>query len=136
MWPFSKKARDKPTPTIKVGETLIKWDNDFHWWEFAIDGEFYSLSDNPVFDSKIIDNLPKVHQWINDLETDIDKEVSKQLEGWCEWGGKKHVISIDVSWLIEKDQVDVSYAGDDSWGDFGINVVITGGEIDHVYAGD
>ncbi len=49
---------------------------------------------------------------------------------------KKNLVSIDVSWLLEKDQVDVSYAGSDNWGDLGVNIVITGGKIDHVYSGD
>ena len=137
MWPFSKQKQtyDKPTPTIKVGETLIKWDKRVDWWAFVIDGAYYSQMDNPVFDPQIINELPNVRQWINDLDAEIDKEIAKQLAAWCEWDGKKDLSSIDVSWLLEKNQVDVSYKGDD-WGDLEVNIVITGGTIEDVYSAD
>ncbi len=57
------------------------------------------------------------------------------MDGWCEWDGKKDLSSIDVSWLLEKNQVDVSYKGDD-WGDLEVNIVITGGTIEDVYSAD
>ena len=84
MWPFSKQKQtnDKPTPTIKVGETLIKWDKRVDWWGFVIDGAYYSQMDNPVFDPQIINELPKVRQWIKDLDAEIDKEIAKQLDRW------------------------------------------------------
>ena len=137
MWPFSKhkQTSDKPTPTIKVGETLIKWDKLVDWWEFEIDDAHYSQMDNQVFDPQIINELPKVRQWINNLDAEIDKEIAKQLDRWCEWDGTKYLFSIDVSWLLEKDQVDVSYGGN-NWGDLMVNIVITGGTIDHVYSAD
>ncbi len=136
MWPLSRKASDKPTPTIKVGETLIKWRKGLDWWELVIDGTSYSLTDNPVFDTQIIDELPRIRQWINDLDAEIDKEIAEQLDGWCEWDGKKEVVSIDVSSLLEENRIDVSYAGNDNWGDLGVNIVIVGGKVDHVYSGD
>ena len=136
MWPFSRKVSDKPTPTIKVGETLIKWRKRLDWWELVIDGTSYSLTDNPVFDTQIIDELPRIRQWINDLDAEIDREIAKQLDGWCEWDGKKEIVSIDVSSLLESNKVDVSYAGNDNWGDLGVNIVIAAGKIDDVYSGD
>ena len=136
MWPFSRKVSDKPTPTIKVGETLIKWRKGLDWWELVIDGTSYSLTDNPVFDTQIIDELPRIRQWIKDLDAEIDKEISKQLDGWCEWDGKKEIVSIDVSCLLEENTVDVSYAGNDNWGDLGVNIVIAAGKIADVYSGD
>ena len=136
MWPFSRKVSNKPTPTIKVGETLINWRKGLDWWELVIDGTSYSLTDNPVFDTQIIDELPRIRQWINDLDAEIDKEIAEQLDGWCEWDGKKEIVSIDVSSLLEENRVDVSYAGNDNWGDLGVNIVIVAGKIDHVYSGD
>ena len=74
-------------------------------------------------------------QWLSDLDTQLDNEIKKHLEGWCDWTGEKQLVGIDVSWLIEKREVDVSYANDD-WGDLGVNVVITDGKITDSYAGD
>ncbi len=136
MWPFSIKTSDKPSPALKVGETLISWDIRFDWWEFEIDGVSYLQSENPVFDPQIIKELPKVRQWINDLDAEIDREIAKQLDGWCEWDGKKDLGSIEVSCLLEKDQVDVAFSGSDDWGDLGVNIIITAGKIEDVYSGD
>ena len=44
--------------------------------------------------------------------------------------------SIDVSWLTTKRQIDVSYVGDDYWGDLGVNFIITDGRITDSFAGD
>ena len=136
MWPFSKKTSDKPSPSLKVGETLITWDIRFDWWEFEIDGVSYLQSENPVFDPQIIKELPKVRQWINDLDAEFDREIAKQLDGWCEWDGKKDLGSIEVSCLLEKNQVDVAFSGSDDWGDLGVNIIITAGKIEDVYSGD
>ncbi|MCZ6834650.1 MAG: hypothetical protein O7G85_02655 [Planctomycetota bacterium] len=136
MWPFSKPNQDNPLPTIKVGDLIIKWDKSVGCWEFEIDGIHYDLIHNPVFDPQIIDELPKIRQWINALEAEIDKAIAEQLDGWCEWDGKKDLFSIDVSCLLEKDQVDVSYSGNEKWGDLGVNIVITDGKIVDVYSGD
>ncbi|MCH7573276.1 MAG: hypothetical protein IH891_10210, partial [Planctomycetes bacterium] len=69
-------------------------------------------------------------------DAEIDRGIAKQLDGWCEWDGKKVLDSIEVSCLLEKDQVDVSYSGSDDWGDLGVNIIITGGRIEEVYSGD
>lgn len=107
-----------------------------HRWEFTDGGIDYSLSDNPVFDPSVLAILPKIATWLKELDAQIDEEIKKHLEGWCDdWCGQKELVGIDVSWLVTKNEVDVSYAHE-SWADLGVNVIITDGKITDSYAGD
>jgi len=135
MWPFSRSKKSTTVPVIRCGQTDVTWNSTFHWWEFSYGGIDYSLSDNPVFDISVLQHLPRVAQWLEDLECEINEVVKKHLVGWCNWQGEKDLVVIDVSWLVARNEVDVSYAHED-WADLGVNVVITDGLITDSYAGD
>lgn len=130
MWPFSSKNKKKkkkkatPIPTIRCGNISVRWNAQLHWWQFS-DGEIdYSLAGNPEFDVAILNSQVLVRRWLTDLDQEIDAEIKKHLEGWCEWTGEKHVVSVDVSNLVSKDEIDIAYAGGDNWGDLGVNIVM------------
>ncbi|MDM4015908.1 hypothetical protein [Roseiconus lacunae] len=135
MWPFSINKKAKPVPAVRCGDIDVTWNSEFLWWEFSSGDIDYSLTDNPVFDTSLLPELPKVAKWLVDLRSEIDDEIEKHLEGWCDWNGKKDLMGIDVSWLVSKGEVDVSYAHED-WADLGVNIVITDGKITHSYAAD
>lgn len=135
MWPFSRNKKPKPVPTIRCGDVVVTWNRDFLWWEFSRDSIDYSLTDNPVFDPSLLSELPKVSAWLVDLESEIDDEIKKHVEGWCDRKGQKDLVVIDVSWLISKNEVNVSFAHE-KWADLGVNIVITNGRITNSYAGD
>jgi hypothetical protein len=136
MWPFTSKKKQSPVPAVRAGDISVRWSAEFEWWEFS-DGEFnYSLIDNPEFDVAILNKLGMVKHWLVDLNHEIDAEIKKNLEGWCEWAGEKHVVGIDVSGLISKQEIDVAYADGADWGDLGVNIVITEGKVTDSYAGD
>lgn len=135
MWPFSRNKQPSPVPAIRVGEISVRWDCEFEWWEFS-DGQLrYSLCDNPEFDVALLNELGQAKQWLIDLDEQISAVIKKHLWEGCDWNGVKNVIGIDVSSLLTKREIDVSYA-DDSWGDLGVNVIITAGKITESYAGD
>lgn len=96
----------------------------------------WTLRENPVFNPAVLDQLPRVRQWIMDLEAKINREIAGHLEHWCEWDDVKKIVAIDVSWLIEERQAEVSYVGGEDWGDLGIDVVLIDGRVDHSDAGD
>ena len=136
MWPFSSKKKPLRVPVILVDEISIVWNKEFDGWEFS-DGEYdYLLAHNPQFDVTVLDYLDTAKRWLTDLEREIETEIKKNLEGWCEWNGEKHVVDIDLSQLMSDKQIDVSYADGEAWGDLGVNIVITNGKITHSYAGD
>jgi hypothetical protein len=135
MWPFSKSKRKVSVPTVRCGETVIRW-HSYGWWEFGYNGYDYTLIDTEEFNPEILSKISRATDWIRSLDSEINKEIERNLAGWCKWNGEKHIVSIDVSSLLLKDTIDVSYAGNDDWGDLGINIVIINGIIDHSYAGD
>ena len=136
MWPFSRNKTSTPVPAIRCGDIDVTWNPISHWWEFSDGGIDYSLSDNSIFDPSVLTKLRKIAEWLEDLDSEIDEEIKQHLEGWCDnWRGQKELVGIDVSWLVAKNEVDVSYAHED-WADLGVNVVITDGRITNSYAGD
>jgi hypothetical protein len=49
---------------------------------------------------------------------------------------KAEVLSVHLDDYESSKTVDVAFAGDESWGDFGVNVIINDGKIEDVYGGD
>lgn len=135
MWPFTHKKRTVLVPAIRCNGVVVLWNTAFEHWEFSIDGVNYTRRDNPVFDTEIMSQLHLPMKWIAELDARLEAEIKEHLEGWCDWTGKKELLSIDVSWLIAKREIDVEYFHDD-WGDLGINIVITNGKFTSSYAGD
>jgi hypothetical protein len=43
---------------------------------------------------------------------------------------------VDLDHYGKSKTIDMAFAGDDSWGDFGVNVIITDGKIVDTYGGD
>lgn len=126
MWPFSRNKISDSIPAICCGDINITWNTEFDWWQFSDGGIDYMLVENPVFDPSLLSKLQEVAQWLAKLDSQIDVEVKQHLEGWGDEAGEKQLVGIDVSWLIDKHQVDVSYANE-AWADLGINIVITAG---------
>ena len=135
MWPFSRDQKTAAARVVRSGGIDVEWNSCYGWWEFCADGINYSLHDNPSFDPELLARLPQVTQWLTVLDAEIDAVIAGHLEGWCAWTGRKELVNVDVSWLLQKGQIDASFA-DDDWGDLGVNVVITGGAISDSYAGD
>jgi hypothetical protein len=135
VWPFSRNKKSAAVPAIRCGDIDVTWNRDFNWWEFSVGDKHYSLTDNTVFNPSVLSDLDTVDEWLLKLDNKIDSEIKTHVDGWCEWRGQKELVSIDVSWLIKKREVDVSYAHDD-WADLGVNIVITNGTITNSYAGD
>lgn len=134
MWPF--RSKKTVVPAVRVGNISARWDSQLEFWQFN-DGEFsYSFCGNPEFDVAVLNKLGIVKQWLLELDQEIDVEIRKNIDGWSKWAGKKHVLVIDVSELIKKSEIDVTYEGDDEWGDLGVSIVITDGRITDSYSGD
>jgi hypothetical protein len=110
MWPFSQKLIPKPVPSIRVGDILVDWNRDYDYWEFTFEQQDYTMTENPQFNPAIFDRLPQVKVWIEQLESEINQEISKQLAGWGPSDGQKELLSVDVSWILEKEQVELSYS--------------------------
>jgi len=135
VWPSSQQnKKDVMIPTIRGNETLVRW-RDNHGWQFQKNGVMYTLWENPQFDVSLFSEIDVAMSWLEKLEDEINLHVQNFLEGLCEWTGEKELVTIDVSWLVSKKQIDAQYANDD-WGALGINIVVTDGRIVNSYSGD
>tara|TARA_R110002020_G_scaffold95038_2_gene228232 strand:- start:20 stop:430 length:411 start_codon:yes stop_codon:yes gene_type:complete len=136
MWPFNRSQANLPVPRIQIGDVQVVWQDVLNGhWEFSTGEILYTLYDNPIFDVSLINELPIVSQWIDDLRSQIEEEIKKQLEVWAEWTGDYDLVVVDVSHLIEKREVELSYAHE-SWADLGINIIVAEGKILSSEAGD
>lgn len=123
MWPFSSKKQN-PIPKIRCGEVEVTWNTELNWWEFSKDTVDYCLVFNPVFDPRIFSRLDEINGWVTQLQPQINDVIKKHLKNWCDdWSGQKDQMSIDVSWLVERGEIDVGYAHED-WADLGVNIII------------
>jgi hypothetical protein len=136
MWPFSSSKQPATIPTIVVGDLRIHWNKECDWWDFSDDEYDYTFTASPDFDTSVLDQLAMAKQWITDLDAEIETEIAKHLKGWCEWNGEKEVVEIDVSRLDSDQEIDISYAGSEEWGDLLVNIVVNHGRITNSYAGD
>lgn len=130
MWPFHRKRVEQPTPSIHCDGVDVRWIKKLGW-EFHLGGVCYTLYDNPVFNPSLLTQLEEVSTWIAHLDSEIDKIVEQHAPS----NGIKELIAIDVSWLVEKRQVEVEFVNEE-WGDLGIGIVINDGVITDSFAGD
>ncbi|TWT63579.1 hypothetical protein [Rubinisphaera italica] len=136
MWPFNRSQSNKPVPKIQINDVQVVWQDVLNGhWELSYGEILYTLYDNPIFDVSLINELPIVSQWIADLRPQIEEEIKKQLEGWAEWTGDYDLVVVDVSNLIEKREVELSYAHE-NWADLGINLIVAEGKILSSETGD
>ncbi len=73
---------------------------------------------------------------IKKLEPEIDRQVVEVLDGWPCGVSKRRLLSVSLDDFALEGQFDLAFVGDDSWGDFGVNVIIADGKIIEAYGGD
>ena len=132
MWPFKKK---QPREEVTVeGVTAKPMARDS--WEFSVDGLDFMIT-GKEFD-------PRAMQWAKDaaleisrLEPEMVKAVRESLEEAEELDlGSAKLFIVDLSEYGKDRYFSVTYVGDDSWGDMGVDVTIQDGKIISADAGD
>ena len=133
MWPFKKSDTKKRIATTTINGITAIWTED--GWSFS-DGEYdYTMHEIDCFDSTLTDKLATVRKWIEELSEQIDSIIDEHVSDWKLDHDDRAVVLIDASHLAQNNQVDVSF-GCEQWADYGVNIVITGGEITEIYGGD
>lgn len=135
MWPFRKKPALPPPADVVVGSDRATFDSKIEQWEFEIAGVQFTLSGrefNPLAFHWARTALAEIRR----LETQIDKRVLDQLEEWpCNQSARK-LLCVSLDDYASEGLIDLTYIGDESWGDFGVNVIAANGEIVDAYGGD
>ena len=135
MWPFKTRRGITRIPSIRCNGLEVHWNVAAGWWEFRYDGTYYSMAENSTFDTSLPSKLDLVQPWLSSLELEIDNEIRTHLEGSNSGIAEKQIVGIDVSWLVDKGEIDVAFASD-LWDGLGVNIVITDGRVTDSYAGD
>jgi hypothetical protein len=135
MWPFGKKVSSPPPEDVTSGELMARYDVKLKHWAFECEGIEFNVSGIP-FNQSAFGWAKEACKAIHSLDDEIRARVVQCLEGWPCDKTKAEILSVDLDDYVESQTIDVAFVGDDSWGDFGVNVIITGGKIADVYGGD
>jgi hypothetical protein len=135
MWPFSKKNLSPPPADFSKDGMTAKYDTNLKEWTFENEGIEFSLS-GILFDENVFQWSKEASAIIQKLEGQIKVRVEECLEGWpCNKTSAK-ILVVNLDGYRESKSMDIAFVGDETWGDFGVNVIITNGQIEDVYGGD
>ena len=132
MRPFSKKP---PPPDVSNGEMTARYDVKLKFWVFVCDGLEFNRSGVP-FDQRAFDWAKEASAVIRSLDAPMRARVNECPEDWPCDKSKAEILSVDLDEYEGSKTMDVAFVGDDSWGDFGVNVIIMNGKIVDAYGGD
>ena len=135
MWPFRKKPVLSPPEDIVLGNDRASFSTSLDQWEFEIEGMEFNLSGRD-FDNRAFTWAREVAASIKQLEPEIDRQVLEVLDGWPCDISKRRLLSVCLDNFASEGQFDLAFVGDDSWGDFGVDVIIADGKIIEAYGGD
>ena len=133
MWPF-KKSKAAPPPDVSCGDMTARYVERLEYWEFRWDGFDFHVRGIP-FNQEAFGWAREVAPVIRRLEPGIHARVQECLQEPCD-KTKAEVLFVDLDEYGESKTIDMAFTGDDSWGDFGVNVIITDGKIEDAYGGD
>jgi hypothetical protein len=135
MWPFRKKQILPPPEDVISGDDRASYSTTLDQWDFEIDGIEFTLSGRE-FDSRAFAWAREGVPTIKRLETEIDRHVLEALNGWPCDVATRHLLSVSLDDYSSDGHFDLAYVGDDSWADFGVNVIVADGQVIESYGGD
>lgn len=135
MWPFRKK-QVLPTPEDVVLGTDRAWFlPSMNQWMFEVDGTEFTLSGRE-FDTRAFSWAREALGSIQALGSEIDRRVLQAIDGWPCDASARHLFSVGLDEYASEARIHLMYFGDDTWGDYGVDVILCGGEIIDAYGGD
>ena len=135
MWPFSKKPVLPPPDDIVQGNDRAQFSTPLGHWEFEIDGTEFTLSGR-TFDPQAFSWARTALADMRRLQPEIDQRVLQVLDGWPCDVATRELLSVSLDDYASEGPIDLGFVGDDSWGDFGVNVILADGKIVDAYGGD
>ncbi|WP_200273637.1 hypothetical protein [Luteolibacter pohnpeiensis] len=135
MWPFRKKQVLPPPEDFISGDDRAVYSTTFDQWEFEIEGIEFTLAGRE-FDRRTFGWAREAITMIKRLEAEIDRHVLEELDGWPCDIATRHLLSVSMDDYTSEGHLDLAYVGDDSWGDFGVNVIVADGKVIESYGGD
>lgn len=133
MWPF-KKSPPPPAPVSRNGLTAT-YNADLKRWTFCCEGIEFWLS-GATFREAAFDWAGDAAATVRELADQIRPHVKEELDGCLADPRKAHISRIDLDEYPGAQTLSVEFVGDETWGDLGVEVVITRGVVVASYAGD
>lgn len=112
-----------------------RYDAKLKRWIFHFDGIEFNVSGIP-FNVAAFGWGREAAAAIRSQGGEIRSRVMQCLEDWPCNKAKAEILSVDLHDYANSKTFDVAFVGDESWGDFGVNVIITDGKIVDAYGGD
>jgi hypothetical protein len=135
MWPFGKTKASLAPDDVSRGELTARYDRQLRRWSFKVDGIEFNLVGIP-FNEAAFDWARECSGVMRASHVEIRARVMEFLEDWPCDKTKAEVLCVDLNKFGESRTMEVAFVGDDSWGDLGVNLIITDGKIVDVYGGD
>ena len=134
MWPFRKK-QVQPPPNVRSGDDRAWFSATLNQWEFEIDGTEFRLSGRD-FDDRAFAWAREAILSIKQLKEEIDKHVFQELEGSPCDATTRALLTVSLDDYCSEGKMELAFVGDDSWGDFGVHVIVADGTVLESYGGD
>ena len=112
-----------------------RYDTALEYWVFQCRGIEFHLNGVP-FDEAAFGWAREAANLIHTLRADIDSRVQSCLKDWPCDKTKADILTVSLDDYKASKTLDIAFLGDDSWGDYGVNVIITDGKIVDAYGGD
>src|SRR5215471_4559686 len=122
MWPFGAKSRNPRPEDVAAGGMTARYDAKLKHWVFQCDRIEFNVSGIP-FNQAAFEWAKEGATTIRSLETAIRGRVVECL-GNSGNPAKAEILSVDLDEYTNSKTMNVAVVGDESWGDFGVNVVI------------
>jgi|GEM_PF-2552067 len=135
MWPFRKKHSNKAPKEVFKDGTTARYDSKLDSWTFELEEVEFHLS-GIQFKEEAFDWARQVVVVVRSLDQQIKKSVAGCLEGRPCNTDAAQIFWVNLDDYKTSKTFDLAFGGDDSWGDFGVNVIVTDGKIVNVFRGD
>jgi len=135
MWPFHKQTSALPPEDVSKDGFTARYDPKLKHWVFVHERIEFNLSGVP-FDINAFEWAKEALMVLRTLDGQIRSSVIECLEGWPCDQTRAEILCVDLDEYGEGKTLDVAFVGDETWGDFGVNVIITEGKIVDAYGGD
>ena len=134
MWPF-RKPKPNRLADVSRGDMTARYDQQLEFWVFEYDGIEFHLAGIP-FNEAAFDWAREASGVIRTLDSEIRARVMEYLGDGPLDKTKTEILGVELDEYSESKTFVVAFTGDESWGDFGLDVTITEGKIVAVDGGD
>ncbi len=135
MWPFRKKPA-LPLPDDVVFEGVrATYDPRFKTWGFEMAGVSFTFAPRD-FPTAAFEWGRAAIQDYERLRDEMEKHVMAQLDGWPCNKEAWCLLSVALDEYPTGGKMNFTFVGDDSWGDYGVSVIVVGGRIVAAYGWD